>query len=289
MAGQPKLKDPMSVPTSSTTAKSPTGGAGIAPSLSYTDLREWIEHASKLGEVREVEGLSWERDIGACAEFVQKEEKSPCVVFTKIPGSLLGSRVLTNFFAGRRMNMTLGFPLHLTKLELTEAVRQHYMTDLKRIPVQYVNKGPVLENTMTGGDIDVTKFPSPIWHKNDGGRYIGTGAYLVTRDPDEGWINCGVYRVMVQDKKSVGFYISPGKHGHIQMMKYEARNEPMPVVIVVGGDPMSYMMAGIEVPYGTSEFEVIGGIRGKAYEMINGPKTGLPFPANAEIVIEGFS
>jgi 3-polyprenyl-4-hydroxybenzoate decarboxylase len=91
--------------------------------------------------VREVEGLSWEHDIGACAEFVQKEEKSPCVVFTKIPDSLLGSRVLTNFFAGRRMNMTLGFPLHLTKLELTEAVRQHYMTDLKRIPVQYVNKG----------------------------------------------------------------------------------------------------------------------------------------------------
>jgi UbiD family decarboxylase len=287
MAVQSKLKDPMSVPAPSA-AKAVTEKFGLTPALSYTDLRQWIEQATELGELREVEGLCWERDIGLCAEFVQKEEKSPCVIFTKIPGSLPGSRVVTNFFGGRRMNMTLGFPLHLTKLELTEAVRQHYMTDLKRIPVQYATKGPVLENTMTADAIDVTKFPSPIWHKNDGGRYIGTGAYLVTRDPDEGWVNCGVYRVMVQDKKSVGFYISPGKHGHIQMMKYEAKNEPMPVVIVVGGDPISYMMAGIEVPYGTSEFEVIGGIRGKAYEMINGPMTGLPFPANAEIVIEGF-
>ncbi len=287
MAIMTKTVDPMSVQT--TTAANATVEAGdAAPNVPYTDLREWMEQAKKLGELREVEGLSWEREIGLCAEVVQKEEKSPCVVFTKIPNSLPGSRVLTNFFGGRRMNMTLGFPLHLSKLQLTEAMRQHYMTDLKRIPVQYVNDGPVLENTMTGDDIDVTKFPAPIWHKHDGGRYIGTGAYLVTRDPDEGWVNCGVYRVMVQDKNSVGFYISPGKHGHIQMMKYEARKEPMPVAIVVGGDPLSYMLAGIEVPYGTSEFEVIGGIRGKAYEMIKGPMTGLPFPANAEIVIEGF-
>jgi UbiD family decarboxylase len=287
MAARIKAEDAMS------TGKAPVAGpampaAEAPPKLPYTDLREWMDEAKKLGELREVEGLSWEREIGLCAEVVQKEEKSPCVVFTKIPGSLPGSRVLTNFFAGRRMNMTLGLPLHLSKLELTEGMRRHYMTDLKKIPVEYVASGPVFENTMKGDDIDVTKFPSPVWHKHDGGRYIGTGAYLVTRDPDEGWVNCGVYRVMVQDKKSVGFYISPGKHGHIQMMKYEARKEPMPVVIVVGGDPMSYMMAGIEVPYGTSEFEVIGGIRGKAYQMVKGPMTGLPFPANAEIVIEGF-
>lgn len=282
-----KQQDPMSTPTAGVSS-TPAARTDVPLRLPYSDLREWIAEATKLGEVREVEGLSWEKDIGLCAEVVQKEEKSPCVIFTKIPGSLPGSRVLTNFFGGRRMNMTLGFPLNLTKLEATEAMRQHYMIDLKRIPVEYVNDGPVFENTMIGDDIDVTKFPSPIWHKDDGGRYIGTGAYLVTRDPDEGWINCGVYRVMVQDKKSVGFYISPGKHGHIQMMKYETRKEPMPVVIVVGGDPMTYMMAGIEVPYGVSEFEVVGGIRGKAYEMIKGPMTGLPFPANAEIVIEGF-
>jgi 4-hydroxy-3-polyprenylbenzoate decarboxylase len=278
--------------TATTTRDAPatktTASEGVKPVVQYNDLREWMAEADKLGELREVEGLSWEKDIGLCASVVQKEEKSPCVVFTKVPGSLPGSRVLTNFFGGRRMNMSLGLPLHLSKLELSDAFRQHFMIDMKKIPMEYVETGPVLQNTMRGDDIDVTAFPTPIWHPEDGGRYIGTGAYLVTRDPDEGWINCGVYRVMVQDKKSVGFYISPGKHGHIQMMKYEARKERMPVVIVVGGDPMAYMMSGIEVPYGTCEYDVIGGIRGTPCQVIKGPMTGLPFPANAEIVIEGF-
>ena len=42
------------------------------------------------------------------------------------------------------------------------------------------------------------------------------------------------------------------------------------------------------MPYGVCEYEVIGGIRGKPVEVVKAPITGLPFPANAEIVIEGF-
>ena len=59
------------------------------------------------------------------------------------------------------------------------------------------------------------------------------------RDPDDGWINCGTYRVMIHDAKSAGFYISPGKHGRQMRDKYQARGEPMPVAIVCGGDPMT--------------------------------------------------
>jgi UbiD family decarboxylase len=97
-----------------------------------------------------------------------------------------------------------------------------------------------------------------------------------------------VYRVMVQDKTSVGFYISPGKHGRIHLDKYRARKQTMPVAIVAGGDPMMYLMAGIEIPYGVCEYDVVGGIRGKPFELVKAPITGLPIPANAEIVIEGF-
>jgi 4-hydroxy-3-polyprenylbenzoate decarboxylase len=141
---------------------------------------------------------------------------------------------------------------------------------------------------MTGDDVDVTRFPAPKWHAGDGGRYIGTGSFNVTRDPDEGWINCGTYRVMIHDAKTAGFYISPGKHGRQMRDKYQARGERMPVAVVCGGDPMTFLMASSEVPYGVSEYEVVGGIRGKPVEVINGPVTGLPIPANAEIVLEGY-
>jgi 4-hydroxy-3-polyprenylbenzoate decarboxylase len=125
-----------------------------------------------------------------------------------------------NFFGGDRQKMTLGFPKHLNKLELSEAFRLNYMADLKRIPPVYVNDGPIFQNVMKGNDVDISVFPTPMWHPEDGGRYIGTGSFNVTRDPEEGWINCGTYRVMIHDSKRVGIYISPGKHGRIMRDKY---------------------------------------------------------------------
>jgi 4-hydroxy-3-polyprenylbenzoate decarboxylase len=241
-----------------------------------------------LGEVREVNGLNWQEEIGMAAEVVLHDEHAPAVLFGEVPGSLPGSRVLVNFFGGLRQRMTLGFPTDLNKIELSEAFREHYISNLKRIPPRIVKDGPIFENIIKGDDIDITRFPTPKWHEEDGGRYIGTGSFNVTRDPDEGWVNCGTYRVMIHDEKTVGFYISPGKHGRIHRDKYEARGEPMPVAIVVGTDPMSFLMASSEIPYGVNEYEVIGGIRGKAVDVVIAPITGLPVPADAEIVIEGF-
>ncbi len=274
----------------------PIGGAAAAAApqihnearIPYEDLREWLAEADKLGEVKYVKGASWERDIGMASEVVNHDAKAPCVVFEDVPGAIPGSRVLVNFFSGKRMNMTLGFPSELSKIELTDEFRKNYMADLKTIPPKVVTHGPVLENVMEGDDVDVEAFPTPLWHEGDGGRYIGTGSYNVTRDPDSGWLNLGTYRVMIHDGKSVGFYISPGKHGRVHRDKYQQRGEPMPAVIVAGGDIMAFLMGCSEVPPGVSEYDVVGGFRGKPVEVVEGRHTGLPFPANAELVLEGF-
>src|SRR3974377_975746 len=104
----------------------PIGGAGggvsdLRPRFAYTDLREWIAEAERLGELREAKGLSWEKDIGMASEVILHDENAPCVMFSEVPGTLPGSRILVNFFGGRRQRMTLGFPSHLSKLELSEA------------------------------------------------------------------------------------------------------------------------------------------------------------------------
>ncbi|HEY3053877.1 MAG TPA: UbiD family decarboxylase, partial [Thermoanaerobaculia bacterium] len=207
--------------------------------LRYNDLREWIVEADKLGEIEIVRGASWQEDIGMAAEIVMHSDSAPCVIFDDVPGSPKGFRVLSNFFGGKRKNMTLGYPLELNRIELSEAFLRTSLKDMKTIPYKEVDGGPIFENIMMGDDVDVTIFPTPIWHENDGGRYIGTGSFNVTRDPEENWVNLGTYRVMIHDRNSVGFYISPGKHGRIHRDKYEARNEPMPTVIVLGGDPMT--------------------------------------------------
>ncbi|MBM3485098.1 MAG: UbiD family decarboxylase [Alphaproteobacteria bacterium] len=256
--------------------------------LPYKDLRQWLEEAKKLGEVVIAKGLGVEEEIGAAAEMVMQRDDAPCVVFDEIPGYPKGHRVLVNFFGGKRKNMTLGFPTELSKIDLSEAYYSSQIKELPSIPHVIVESGPVTENIKEGDAIDVTAFPAPMWHPADGGRYLGTGSYDVTIDPDSRWMNLGTYRVMVMDKKTVGFYISPGKHGRVHRDKWMARGEPMPAVIVCGGDPMTFLAACTEMPQGQCEYDIVGGMRGEALKCIKGKYTGIPFPADAEIVIEGF-
>ncbi|HWP60304.1 MAG TPA: UbiD family decarboxylase [Candidatus Acidoferrales bacterium] len=258
------------------------------PCWRYRDLREWLSEAERLGELRTVLGASWQEEIGLAADVVVPADDGPAVIFDEVPGCPRGFRLLVNVFAGKRRNMTLGFPDHLSKQELSQAFFEHYVKKQARIAPVFVDDGPVFENIVTGDDIDITKFPAPIWHAHDGGRYIGTGCYSVTMDPDERWVNVGCYRAMIHDRKSVGLLIVPGKHGYMHREKYFSRGERMPVALVVGSDPLFFFVAGTEHPYGVCEFDLVGGMRGKPVELVRGKVTGLPFPATAEIVLEGF-
>ena len=264
---------------------------GVGPNagcaLQYVDLRDWLEEVKKRGDLKIVKGADWESDIGQVVEVVCHDENTPTILFDEVKGSPKGFRLLINWFTGTRKNLTLGFPSQLNKLELSQAYHCHTRS-LTPIPHIIVKDGPIFENITEGVDVDITKFPSPLWNPEDGGRYIGTGCFNITRDPDSGWINCGTYRVMVHDAKRVGLYISPGKHGRIHRDKYLANNEPMPVCVVVGSDPLSFLTSSTEAPEGMCELDMMGAYRGKAIECVEGKHTGLPFPANSEIVIEGF-
>jgi 4-hydroxy-3-polyprenylbenzoate decarboxylase len=263
-------------------------GSNIEPRIPYDDLRQWIAEADRLGELRTVTGATWQEDIGLAAEAVLRADDGPAVLFDEVPGCAKGFRLLMNIFAGRRRNMTFGFPDHYTKQELSSAYFEAYLQDHKTIPHEVVDDGPVFENVLTGDDVDLNLFPAPIWHEKDGGRYIGTGCYSVTRDPDDNWLNLGTYRAMLHDRRTVGVLMVPGKHGHIHREKYFARGEKLPLVMVLGGDPMAFFYGGFEAPYGVCELDIIGGMRGHAVKVVEGPITGLPFPADAEIVLEGY-
>jgi 4-hydroxy-3-polyprenylbenzoate decarboxylase len=82
--------------------------------------------------------------------------------------------------------------------------------------------------------------------------------------------------------------MAAGHHAAIHFEKYRKRGEAMPVVMVLGGDPLSFFYGGLEAPYGVFELDIVGGLRGRAMKMVRGRVTGLPIPVNAEIVLEGF-
>ncbi len=266
----------------------PATGGNITHHISYDDLRDWIAEADRLGELRHVSGATWQEDMGMAAGILSHRDDGPAVLFDDVPGFAKGFRVLVNIFAGTRQNMSLGFPASLDKVELSHAFAEIYNHDTKLIPPVTVSDGPVMENVLIGDDVDLEIFPTPLWHEKDGGRYIGTGSYNVTRDPDEDWVNLGVYRIMVKDKNTVGHNVLPGRHAAYHLEKYVAKGEPMPMLMVVGGDPLAFFVGAFDVPEGTCEYDVVGGLRGKPVEVVHGKLTGLPFPANAEIVLEGY-
>ncbi|HET9000609.1 MAG TPA: UbiD family decarboxylase, partial [bacterium] len=214
----------------------------------YTDLRDWLRAVEGMGELRRVDGATWEEDIGRITEMLHHTDESPAVLFDAIPGYPRGHQVLVNpLGARRRLAFTLGMDPEISALDLIDAWEQR-LGRIEPVPAREVADGPILENVLEGEAIDLYRFPTPKWHDLDGGRYIGTAVADVTLDPDSGWINFGTYRVMIHDRSRCGLYISPGKHGRLHRDKYFARGEPMPVLAMVGMDPMLFLASCLEVP-----------------------------------------
>ncbi|MBT5076952.1 MAG: UbiD family decarboxylase, partial [Rhodospirillales bacterium] len=106
--------------------------------------------------------------------------------------------------------------------------------------------------------------------------------------PDSDWVNAGTYRVEVNDKTSLCPFIETGKHGDVIRKKYWERGEDCPMVISVGQAPVLGAAAASTAPEKVSEFSIAGARIGKAIELVTGKHTGITFPADAEIVFEGF-
>lgn len=255
--------------------------------MSYLDLRDWIQQVDAIGELSKIEGCDWNLEIGALAEVAGRGQNSSALLFDGIRGYPQGYRVLVGMVESlRRAALTTNLPTDITRNEFIAAWKER-LNNPVLIPPEYVDESPLFENVFTGNDVDVLRLPVPKWHEEDGGRYIGTAHVVVTQDPDEGWVNLGVYRTMVHDRDRLAVYISPGKHGRIHRQKSFDRNRPLKVAITFGQDPLLFLLASRQIPWGDQELDYAGGIKGMPVQVIRGEFTGLPIPAMAEIAIEG--
>ncbi|MEE8449864.1 MAG: UbiD family decarboxylase [Thermodesulfobacteriota bacterium] len=253
----------------------------------FHDLREYAEELEKLGELRVLPGVHWDLEIGRITTILCQKEDQPVVLFDQIADYPKGYRVLVNPIGSKRtLALCLGIPYMESYIDILNAWRKKLKT-LKPIPPKVVTDGPVLENVQEGKDVNLWKFPVPKWNTLDGGRFIGTGSVTILRDPDEGWVNLGTYRVMVHDESKAGFFIAPGRHGSIIREKYFAQGQKCKVSISCGQDPQIFMVSSMEIPYRMPEYDFTGGLKGEPIEVIESDYSGLPIPARAEIVIEG--
>jgi len=257
----------------------------------HTDLRNWLEDVDRHGELKNISGVDCDLDMSGICEIIaaEKIEPNPVIMFDNIPGYPKGFRTLYAIFGSPwRIAKTLGLPEDKTdRMSLLHSWNEK-VDNIPMIPPEFVDSAPFLENVETGNQVDLLKFPSPKHHELDGGRYFGTCHGVIQKDPDTGYVNMGTYRVMLVDENHLALHILEGQHGSIIMnSKYFSRGQKMPVVIAIGMDPTLWFSSFTRLSYGASEYDYAGGIKGEPVKVIKGEYTGLPIPANAEIIVEG--
>lgn len=251
------------------------------------DLRDFVTAVDQLGELKHIEGADWNHEVGAITELMA-ERRGPALLFDRIKGYPEGYRILSNPFATlKRTGLVLGVPTEWKPVEMLDAFR-HKIRNPQPIPPKEVKDGPVRENVYRGADVDLFRLPAPIWHEQDEKtRMIATGSAVITKDPDEGWVNLGAHRCQIVSKNSMSISLAKGHHARIMMEKYHKRGQSFPIAVSCGQDPVLLLVAGLSTDWGASEYDLAGWIKGRPVEVITSDVTGLPIPASSEIVIEG--
>ena len=267
------------------------GEEQTAPKV-LNDLREYVDRLEAEGELQRIEA-EVDRDLEVGAVIRRSYDlKAPAPFFQKIKGYPKGFRILgapvgtsakpDQYYA--RLAISLGLEPEASPTRIME----EYMRRSKnRIKPVVIESGPCKENVFKGNEVDLEKFPIPLIHDGDGGRYVGTWHMVATKDPDTGWVNWGMYRLMLHDKNTMGILFGSTQHGYFHYKRAEELNKPLEFVAAIGTDPTTPIICANRIPPGIPEAEVIGAIRGCPVELVPCETVDHFVPATSEIVIEG--
>src|SRR5207253_6023154 len=167
---------------------------------SYADLRDFIDRVEALGALRRIEGADPVCEIGGITEIAAGLPECPALLFDAIKGHARGFRVFTNATVSpQRAALALGIDPALRPIDALKEWMEKRKTLQPRAPLA-VKDAAFLQNTVTGKDVDLAKLPAPIWHRHDGGAFLGSGSIVIMRDSDGGWINASIYRVQLHGR-----------------------------------------------------------------------------------------
>ena len=250
------------------------------------DMRSYIKLLEGMGEIRHFTGVDLNLEVGALNELAGEQE-GQALLFDGFEGYPKGYRVICNLFRTcKRTAVVMGLPIELKGTEFIAAWRDRFRT-FKPLPVVQVESGPVFENQVEEANVDLFKFPTPKWHELDGGAYLGTGCSVITQEPDSKKINVGTYRIMIQGKNKASIKMNLGKHGRLMLEKSHAQGKALPVAVSLGQEPALFIAAQMPLPPDVDEYQFAGWLQNSPIPVVRGALTGLPIPANGEVVLEG--
>lgn len=274
--------------------------------MSFNDLRDFIDHLEANGHLARIrEPFSPQLEITEVTDRTSKLplERNKALLFENPTGYTIP--VLINAF-GHPQRMA--WALNVEQLDqLADDLGKVIDPRLPRGFREVINRGQDLLNVLRSiglgpkkvrsapvQEVVLSENPSldllPIlqcWPK-DGGPFI-TLPQVITRDPETGTRNVGMYRLQVLDERTLLVHWQRHKGGaEHERVARQTHAEKIPAAIVLGGDPASMWCASAPLPPNIDEYILAGYLRGAPVEFIDCISQPLEVPANAEIVIEGF-
>src|SRR5512145_512620 len=250
--------------------------------MPFDSLRDYLHSLEQIGELKRIKApVDPVHELGAIA-YHSLIRKGPALLFENIKGHT--TPLVTNVLStDRKVAIALGVEGDM------RAMFEKFLSGF-RSPIEpaEVKGGPCKEEIYQGDEVDLCKFPTPIWHEKDAAPYLGTFHGCITKDRKTGDQNMGMYRLMVKDKKTL--WMSIHRDGLAHYRQYESVNEPMPMAVAIGMEPLLCIASMSPISSGLArhaEFAYVGGLRGKPVALTKCETLDILIPAQSEIILEG--
>jgi UbiD family decarboxylase len=248
--------------------------------LPFDGLRDFASFLEANGELaritRQVNPNSYE--VSAILERLE-EKQGKAVIFENLKNhavplcaSILGTPKRT------------ALALETTEQKLAAKCRQQKRAQWPTPEI--VSEAPCQEHTICAEEVNLFKFPILKWNPLDAGPYITLGV-LISKDPETGKRNAGIYRLMVLGKNQLAVNLLEGRHAGVHYKKAEAKGQPLEVAVAVGLDPAVVLASAVDLEFGEDELALAGALRGKPVKLVKCKTVNVEVPAFSEIVLEG--
>ena len=237
-------------------------------------LRRLVDQLTELGEV-EVHD-----EPVALADLSSIIEASPKAVLFRKAGPEQVELVAGVMGSRRR----LAFALGVGEEDSVREYQRRLASPQKHFEIPS-SDAPVHQVILTGDDIDLTKLPFYLQHDLDGGPYISS-AIDFSVDPASGRHNVGCRRMMLRGRKQLTTNLTAPSDLKLTYRACVERGERLPISFAIGSHPTSYLAATERRP--VDEFDLVATLRGAPLAMVRGVSNGVPAPADAEMIIEGY-
>lgn len=269
----------------------------------FRNLRAYLEALEARGELKRIQvPVSAELEITEIADRMVKRG-GPALLFERVVGKdfplaigLFGTRERAAFALGVEDLDELAQKVEtLLALNPGKGGLSALLGLLPKLPLlkgffpRRVRRAPVQEVVHRGEAVDLRRLPVLTCWPLDGGPFL-TLPLVITKDPETGELNLGMYRMQVLDERSTAMHWQLHKVGRRHLEKARKLGKKLEVAVALGGDPILTYAATAPLPPlpGVSEFHLAGFLRGAPIELAKGLTVDLPVPAEAEFVLEGY-